>query len=180
MNINLQKKSAILNLIFIGLSLFLFSCKKENKKEVTESYVTYEVNGKKYNYKSKTDLTFKFSGLYIQTPGKEKPTPHLHLKTPNLLIKVDNYKTPIEPGLYEGKTYNNEGWTREVFMSYMHTNDTTYQSAYHNPITETTINSISRSGVSGTFSGRVERITLVGLETLKITNGVFSIYTYEQ
>jgi hypothetical protein len=168
----------VLNLLFfhIFLSIILFSCKKKEEKVITESFIYYELNGVPHTQKSKTDLTFTFAGK-IQTTGEEKPSNVLNLDAPKLRMIVRDHEAVIQYGTYSGKTYYSSGYTKEVFMTYMHNNDTLYQSSYTNPITEVQINNISRDGVVGTFS--CELIEPSYKDTLKITNGRFSIHTYK-
>jgi hypothetical protein len=163
--------------LIIGLlfTILLVSCKKEQKVEITESEIVYEMNGVPFQLKSKTDITFHFEGI-IQTTGSEKPTNRLVLRTPNLNIRVYDFTnaTPITTGTYSGKTYDNDGNMKGVQLSYTNDVNEYYVSEYINPDTEVTITSISRNGVRGTFRGTLFN----NLDTLKFENGSFSIYTY--
>jgi hypothetical protein len=171
-------KRCFVHLILLVVVIFqLIACKKD--REVAESYIYYEVNGIPYSKTSKTELTFQFGGMYIQTTGEEKPTPILYVNSPVLNITVQDYSEPIQPGTYSGKTWYSNGWTKEVRLSYKHTNNEIYQQNYNNPVALVHITSISREGATGTFNGKVELNTSEGLDTLRITNGEFSIYTYK-
>jgi hypothetical protein len=167
-----------MNRIFIALiiTILISSCKKDKEVEVIHSEIKYEMNGIPFHLKSKTDITFSFLGI-IQTPGKEKPTNLLFLRTPKMLIKVRDFTnlTPINIGIYSGKTYDSAGNIKGVELSFTNEMDEYYESSFNNPDTEVKITTIGRNGVKGTFRGSV----INNLDTLMIENGTFSIYTYE-
>jgi hypothetical protein len=175
--VGLTANTVRMSRLIIGLlfTILLLSCKKEQKVEITESEIVYEMNGVPFQLKSKTDITFDFGGI-IQTTGSEKPTNRLVLRTPNLNIRVYDYtnETPISTGTYSSKTYDNDGNLKGVELYYTNDINEFYESAFAYPDTEVTITSISRNGVKGTFRG----VFFHNQDTLTFENGSFSIYTY--
>ncbi len=163
--------------LLLSVILLAYSCKKDETEEVPLSTFSYELDGVPVTLSSKTELTFSFGGMIIQTVGEETPSKILYIKSPLLDITVKDHEDVIQPGIYSGKTYYNSGYTKEVSFSYQHSSDTLYQSSFTNPITSVTITKISRSGVFGTFSGEV--LKPGSFDTVQITNGSFAIYTYQ-
>jgi hypothetical protein len=171
--INCHLRNSKLVALACGL-LILMACKKE--KVVQDSTMSFKVNGVEFNFTSKTDLTFRFGGMIIQTSGQEVPTPYLYIYSPKLDIIVQD-TTAIKPGVYEGIEMYSSGFTREVSLTYKASSDSVYYSPFsaQQRVSFTEIQRIDREGLKGKFSGVV--IHPNGY-TLEISDGEFYIYTY--